>query len=43
MENKKGISAWIWIVIVLIVLGVGAYFLLNGGSGGILSPPPLPS
>jgi len=42
MENKKRLSAWIWIVIILIVLGVGTYFLLNGGSG-IPSPPALPS
>jgi len=44
MENKKGLGALGWILIILIILavGVGAYFLLSGGSGGIPQPPALP-
>ena len=50
MKNKKG-SVLIWVVIVLVLLGIGAYFLLSGGSDGgsvssvgssIPQPPALP-
>jgi uncharacterized membrane protein YczE len=41
MKNKRGMSAWIWILIVmaLIGLGVGIYFLV---SGSVPTPPSLP-
>ncbi len=51
MKNKKG-SALMWIVIImcLIAIGVGVYFLLSSGSdGGIIGgssipkPPALPN
>lgn len=42
--NKRGMSAWIWILIILILaaIGVSAYFLLFGGNS-IPQPPALPS
>ena len=50
-KSKKGMSAiaWIIILLILIVLGVGIYFLLSGDGTSILSgtsipsPPPLPN
>ena len=51
-QNKKGMGAfgWILIVIILIVIGIGAYFLLTGdsspiaigGGNSIPQPPALP-
>ena len=52
MNNKRGMSAWTWILIILIVLavGIGAYFLLTGdsspiagGGSSIPQPPALPT
>ena len=52
MKNKRGVGKWFWILIALIVVavGVGAYFLFGGdassivGSGSSIPPPPaLPS
>ena len=45
MKNKKKDSKWIWAVIaILIILGIGAYFLLFGnGMAGIPQPPALPA
>lgn len=44
MENKKGCSKWVWIVVAVIVIAIGAYFLLTGnGAGGIPTPPALPA
>lgn len=45
MKNKKKISKWVWILIaVVVLLGVGAYFLLSGnGVGGLPQPPALPA
>lgn len=45
MENKKGVSKWVWMsIVVAVLLGVGAYFLLAGsGAGGIPTPPALPA
>jgi len=41
MKNKRGLSGWIWIALIVIAVGVGAYFLLSSG-GGIPQPPALP-
>lgn len=45
-EVKKS-RWWLWLIIALVVIGIGAYFLLSGGSGiggsSIPSPPALPS
>lgn len=52
MKNKKGMGAfgWILIVIILIAIGIGAYFWLTGDSSPIASggssipqPPALPT
>jgi len=52
IKQKKGMSGWIWILIILIVLVVGgiiAYLLLSGNGSSILGgssipqPPALPS
>jgi flagellar basal body-associated protein FliL len=45
MKNKKKDSKWIWAVIaILIILGIGAYFLLFGnGVAGLPQPPALPA
>ena len=44
MENKKGVGKWFWIGIAVIVIVVGAYFLLTGnGVGSIPQPPALPA
>ena len=46
MKNKKEnkVSKWVWIAIAIIVLGVGAYFLLaSNGAGGLPLPPALPA
>jgi len=52
MENKKGLGAlgWILIILILIVVGVIVYFLLTGnspigslGGSSIPSPPALPA
>ena len=51
MINKKGISAWIWILVIIILIVAVVYFLLTGGSDGgssnflgssIPTPPSLP-
>ena len=44
MKNKRGLSKGIWILIILflIAIGVGLYFWLGGGTGGIPQPPALP-
>jgi len=52
MINERGMKAWIWILIVVILVSVGIYFLLSGDSsvggglggvgGGVPSPPALP-
>jgi len=42
MKNKKGVGKWFWIVIAVIVIAIGAYFLLPGGVG-IPQPPALPA
>ena len=52
MENKKAMGGWIWvlIVVVLIAVGAGIYFLISGdgfsvvgGGNSIPQPPELPS
>jgi|SaaInlV_200m_DNA_2_1039689.scaffolds.fasta_scaffold37881_2 hypothetical protein len=45
MKNKKKDNKWIWAVIaILIILGIGAYFLLLGnGVSGLPQPPALPA
>ncbi len=52
MISKKGMSAWIWILIFLIIVaaGIGIYFLLTGDSypianagNSIPQPPALPN
>jgi len=49
MMNKKGIGALTWIIIVLILVAIVAYFAMSGdGSGAIIGgnsipqPPALP-
>lgn len=43
MGNKKSVDRWVWIVIAVVAVAVGAYFLLTGnGVGGIPTPPALP-
>ena len=43
IKQKRGISVWGWILIILIILaiGIGVYFLIS--SGGIPQPPALPN
>jgi len=43
VKQKKGMGAWIWILILIVLLGagIGAYFLLSGGS--VPQPPALPT
>jgi flagellar basal body-associated protein FliL len=52
MKNKRGISGLIWILIILVLIavGIGVYFLLTGDSSSVVSggnsipqPPALPS
>ena len=53
IKSKRGMSAWIWILIILIIeaVGIDAYFLLTSGNGSsiisggnsIPQPPALPS
>ena len=52
IKQKRGMSAWIWILIILILIVAGLiiYFLFFSGSdissilgGGIPQPPALPS
>ena len=42
MKNKRGVSKLVWVVIALVVIAVGAYFLLTG-NGGVPQPPALPA
>jgi len=44
IKSKRGMSAGIWILIILILIamGVGIYYFLIGG-GSIPQPPALPS
>ena len=55
IKSKRGLIAWIWVLINLIIIavGIGLYFLLTGGSDGgssilgggssIPQPPALPT
>lgn len=52
IKQKRGMSGWIWILMILAVLaiGIGAYFLLSGDGNSIISgtssipnPPALPN
>ncbi len=40
MKNKKGMSKWFWILIILAIVGMGIYFLLYNS---VPQPPALPN
>jgi uncharacterized membrane protein len=50
MINKRGMEKWIWIMIILIILGIVIYFIMVGdggisiigGGNTIPQPPALP-
>lgn len=50
IKNEKGMSTWIWIILILAGIGIGTYLLLTGdsssisiGGNSIPQPPALPN
>ena len=46
--DPKKSKWWLWLIIALVVLGIGAYVLFSGSDGGIIGggipqPPALPN